>query len=94
MAYGTYKKHDKIVIVGGSYKGKEVVFIGLAGLQSVRIKINGDTVQERTIRLTSFKLAGRPSTIEIPLDDYESMKEEIANLLVLVRKLQLKVESL
>lgn len=94
MAYRTYKKHDKIVIVGGSYKGKEGVFIALAGLQSARIKINGDTVQERTIRLTSFKLAGRPSTIEIPLDDYESMKEEIANLLVLVRKLQLKVESL
>ena len=80
--------------MGGSYKGKEGVFIALAGLQSARNKINGDTVQERTIRLTSFKLAGRPSTIEIPLDDYESMKEEIANLLVLVRKLQLKVESL
>jgi ribosomal protein L24 len=94
MAYGHYKKHDKIVIVGGSYKGKEGVFIGLTGLQSARVKIDGDTVQERTIRLTSFKLAARPSTIEISLEDYETMKEEIAMLLVMVQRLQLKVESL
>ena len=94
MAYGHYKKHDKIVIVGGSYKGKEGVFIGLTGLQSARVKIDGDTVQERTIRLTSFKLAARPSNIEISLEDYETMKEEIAMLLLMVQRLQLKVESL
>jgi len=94
MVFGHYKKHDKIVIVGGSYKGKEGVFIGLTGLQSARVKIDGDTVQDRTIRLTSFKLAARPSTIEISLEDYETMKEEIAMLLVMVQRLQLKVESL
>ena len=52
----TYKRGDKVKVIKGSYKGKEGVFLRLAGEQSAAIAIKGDSQQERTLRRTSIKL--------------------------------------
>ena len=49
------------MLLAGKYKGKTGTFLRLAGQASACVKLDGDTVAERTIRLSSIRPEGEES---------------------------------
>lgn len=83
-----FKRNERVKIVKGTYQGKRGVFLGPAGKMSARVKIDGDdTVQERTIRLTSIT----KDTVEITREEYNEMRDVIAMLTARIERLEMEL---
>ena len=82
-----FKRNERISIVKGTYEGKNGVFLGAAGKVSARVKVDGDTVQERTIRLTSIA----KETVEITREEYNEMRDEMAMLTARIERLEINL---
>ena len=80
---------DRVIIVAGSYKGKQGTYKRIAGdgTKSAAIAIDGDTVKERTLRLTSLKKAPTEPT-------REELLREIADLTTRLQELEVRVQQL
>ncbi len=82
-----FKRHERVRIVKGSYEGKNGIFLGAAGKVSARVKVDGDTVQERTIRLTSIA----KDTVEITREEYNEIRDEMAMLTARIERLEINL---
>jgi hypothetical protein len=58
----SFQEEDRIVIIKGSYKGRQGTYLGRAGLFSAKIRVDGDTEETRTLRITSLQAIGRQTT--------------------------------
>ena len=69
MVTMNFQRDDPIRVIAGSYKGKTGTFIELTGNESGRVKLDNDTVANRTLRMSS-----------LIREDYESDDEERVTL--------------
>ena len=91
-----FQKGQKIAIVGGKYKRFGTgTFLRYAGDTKAAIRIHGDSVNERNLMLTSIAEVKKDNAenISISIDDYNSMLEEIKALTLMVKALELKINS-
>ena len=83
FAYG-----DAIAIIGGTYRGKTGTFLRYAGLtrKSCCVRINGDSQNERTIRLKSIatdtdrSTTRKAATIEVDAEEYNALVKEVTTM--------------
>ena len=81
----TFAYGDAIAITGGTYKGKTGTFLRYAGLtrKSCCVRINGDSQNERTIRLKSIAPSSSKrsrETIEVDAEEWDTLVQEMATM--------------
>ena len=90
---------DPILVIKGKYKGWKGVYISPAGLMSARVKLDGDTQEERTLRRTSIILTKKKKNsvdddlVAMDRQEYDELVNEIADLAKRLRKLELKLKA-
>ena len=92
-------KGDRIYVEKGTYKGMRGTFVEEAGEKSCRVKLEGDSQRERTIRLASVtrenvgrdQNAREEDTITIPRADYDQLLDDLEELGYQLRDMRLRV---
>ena len=101
MAQQTYKKDDPVRIVGGIYRRyKTGTYIGAYGVKMASIKVDGDSRDQRNLRLTSIRPARTTKTsttkdvlVSVKKEDLEAILSELQALSITVNELQVKVKA-
>jgi ribosomal protein L24 len=89
------ERGDVVTIIAGNYKGKQGEYRRPAGRLSAAIAIEGDSVQERTLRLTSLKLkTPNKKDSNTNTKKKEAIIEEITKLQLRLEELRLQVKDL
>ena len=86
-----FRRDDPIRVIAGAYKGKTGTFIELTGNESGRVKLDNDTVANRTLRMTSLiredyesdgeeRVTMKKSTYDDLVADLEELQQQITDM--------------
>ena len=86
-----FRRDDPIRVIAGVYKGKTGTFIELTGNESGRVKLDNDTVANRTLRMTSLiredyesdgeeRVTMKKSTYDDLVADLEELQQQITDM--------------
>ena len=89
-------KGDRVAITGGKHKGRKANCLRAAGKVSCCVAVDGDTIQERTIRLWNVKSikSSQSETQHSNNPKKDEMLAKITELSGLLEDLKLKVDEL
>lgn len=90
---------DNVNIIRGNYKNKHGIYRGPWGSAMARVKVEGDTREERHLLLTSIKKRDvnteeDTTTITIERNELEMLREELMLLKITVKGMEDKINSL
>ena len=90
-----FQLKQRVKIVAGVYKSKHATIMKFTDSgKSVCVKVEGDSVQQRTIRLSSIAaIETTQEKVTISKQEYEELLDQVATLSTMVKKLQITVNS-